>query len=118
MPVVSYYRLNLTNAIKQEKHFMATNQARRSGYGQNKSVGNRAGATKTGGGFNKDDIPPTTHVLKLITGDNQSEFVEGSFLTVGENKFGTYLKVNIKNTLEPGTYIINTKKDYDGSLSV
>lgn len=93
---------------------MATNQARRSGYGQNKSTGTaRAGATSA-----KSEIPETTHTLKVHTGDGNYEYVNGSFLTIDQNQVCTFLKLNLKNGLEPGSYVINVKKGYNGELSI
>ena len=83
--------------------------ARRSGYGQNKKQ-----AAKTKG---TDELPPTTHSMKVIGDDGKTEYVGGTFLTAGENQFGAYLKLNVKEGIEPGTYFISAKKGYEGVLS-
>lgn len=85
---------------------MSQAQQRKSSFGNRGSnVGAARGAAKE-----VDPATATTHYAKIKTG-NGTEFVDGMQIWENESQFGgTYLKIRVSETLQPGDYFVSAKR--------
>lgn len=55
----------------------------------------------------------TTHYLK----DTEKQFVDNIQIWENSGEYGSYLKINILETLKPGTYFMTAKKGHTSKIT-